>query len=57
MNFLLKWTVRSDGKIQIHSTLLFSGVGNDNKGILVLGATNLPWSLDMAMRRRYDFVF
>jgi vacuolar protein-sorting-associated protein 4 len=35
----------------------FSGVGNDNAGILILAATNRPWSLDMAMRRRYDFVF
>jgi vacuolar protein-sorting-associated protein 4 len=29
------------------------GVGNDAKGILVLGATNLPWSLDPAIRRRF----
>lgn len=29
-----------------------SGVGNDNEGILVLGATNIPWTLDSAIRRR-----
>ena len=29
------------------------GVGNDNDGILVLGATNIPWGLDSAIRRRY----
>lgn len=29
------------------------GVGNDSNGILVLGATNLPWSLDPAIRRRF----
>lgn len=30
-----------------------SGVKNDNAGVLVLGATNLPWTLDTAMRRRF----
>ena len=28
------------------------GVGNSNDGILVLGATNIPWVLDSAIRRR-----
>ena len=31
-----------------------SGVGNDNDGILVLGATNIPWVLDSAIRRRFE---
>ncbi|KAG7228818.1 hypothetical protein INR49_008596 [Caranx melampygus] len=30
------------------------GVGNDNEGILVLGATNIPWTLDSAIRRRFE---
>lgn len=30
------------------------GVGHDDSGILVLGATNCPWSLDIAMRRRFE---
>ncbi|MEQ2168490.1 Vacuolar protein sorting-associated protein 4A, partial [Goodea atripinnis] len=27
------------------------GVGNNNDGVLVLGATNIPWVLDAAIRR------
>ena len=30
------------------------GVGNDMDSILVLGATNIPWSLDSAIRRRFE---
>ncbi|NXS19953.1 VPS4B protein, partial [Mystacornis crossleyi] len=31
-----------------------TGVGVDNEGILVLGATNIPWVLDSAIRRRFE---
>ena len=30
------------------------GVGNNTNGIVVLGATNLPWQLDAAIRRRFQ---
>ena len=33
----------------------FKGVGKEDDGILVLGATNIPWGLDPAVRRRFQF--
>ena len=30
------------------------GVGNNNDGVLVLGATNVPWEIDSAIRRRFE---
>jgi len=31
-----------------------NGVGNDTEGVLVLAATNIPWALDAAIRRRFE---
>ena len=30
------------------------GVGADNKGVVVVGATNAPWEIDPALRRRFE---
>src|SRR5271169_6703524 len=30
------------------------GVGNGSSGIMVVGATNMPWQLDAAIRRRFQ---
>ncbi len=32
--------------------MFVAGVGNNNEDVLVLGATNIPWTLDAAIRRR-----
>ncbi|CAF1328478.1 unnamed protein product [Rotaria sp. Silwood1] len=40
--------VKTEFLIQIH------GVGTDNSGVLVLAATNMPWTLDTAIRRRFE---
>jgi vacuolar protein-sorting-associated protein 4 len=48
---------RSEGSCEVLVEFLthMDGVGNDSTGVVVLGATNLPWRLDQAMRRRYAF--
>ena len=46
----------NDATRRIKTELLvqMQGVGVDNDGILVLGATNIPWNLDAAIRRRFE---
>ena len=41
-------------RIKTEFLVQMQGVGNDNDGVLVLGATNIPWSLDSAIRRRFE---
>lgn len=41
-------------RIKTEFLIQMQGVGVDNDGILVLGATNIPWSLDSAIRRRFE---
>ncbi len=44
----------SSRRIKTEFLVQMQGVGHDDKGVLVLGATNTPWSLDPAMRRRFQ---
>jgi vacuolar protein-sorting-associated protein 4 len=39
-------------RIKTEFLVQMQGVGNNNDGVLVLGATNIPWQLDPAIRRR-----
>ena len=41
-------------RIKTEFLVQMQGVGNDMDGVLVLGATNVPWELDQAMRRRFQ---
>jgi len=40
-------------RIKTEFLVQMQGVGNSMDGVLVLGATNVPWELDQAMRRRF----
>lgn len=44
----------SEGSRRIKTEFLvqMNGVGHDDTGVLVLGATNLPWQLDSGIKRR-----
>lgn len=39
-------------RIKTEFLVQMNGVGNDQAGVLVLGATNIPWALDVAIKRR-----
>jgi len=41
-------------RIKTEFLVQMQGVGNNTEGILVLGATNIPWVLDAAIRRRFE---
>jgi len=41
-------------RIKTEFLVQMQGVSNSHDGILVLGATNVPWELDPAMRRRFE---
>lgn len=44
----------STRRIKTEFLVQMQGVGNSHDGLLVLGATNVPWELDPAMRRRFE---
>ena len=41
-------------RIKTEFLVQMNGVGNEMEGILILGATNIPWSLDVAIKRRFE---
>ncbi|KAA0188974.1 hypothetical protein HAZT_HAZT000902 [Hyalella azteca] len=41
-------------RIKTEFLVQMQGVGTANDGVLVLGATNIPWTLDSAIRRRFE---
>lgn len=41
-------------RIKTEFLVQMQGVGHKEEGILVLGATNIPWELDSAVRRRFE---
>ncbi|KAH7884041.1 AAA-domain-containing protein [Phlebopus sp. FC_14] len=46
----------SEGSRRIKTEFLvqMNGVGHDDTGVLILGATNIPWQLDLAIKRRFE---
>lgn len=44
----------SSNRVKTEFLVQMQGVGHDDKGVLVLGATNIPWGLDPAVRRRFE---
>ncbi len=44
----------STTRIKTEFLVQMQGVGKDQEGVLVLGATNIPWTLDSAIRRRFE---
>jgi vacuolar protein-sorting-associated protein 4 len=53
-------STRSDGendstrRIKTEFLVQMQGMSNESRGVLILGATNVPYNLDPAIRRRFD---
>lgn len=41
-------------RVKTEFLVQMDGLGNNNEGVFVLAATNLPWMLDPAVRRRFQ---
>lgn len=41
-------------RVKTEFLVQMNGVGKDTDGVLVLAATNIPWQLDAAIRRRFE---
>eukprot|EP00826_Nyctotherus_ovalis_P036710 TRINITY_DN327_c0_g1_i16.p1 TRINITY_DN327_c0_g1~~TRINITY_DN327_c0_g1_i16.p1 ORF type:complete len:228 (+),score=73.58 TRINITY_DN327_c0_g1_i16:931-1614(+) len=41
-------------RIKTEFLVQMQGVGKESNGLLILGATNVPWELDPAVRRRFE---
>ena len=44
----------SSRRIKTEFLVQMDGCGHDSKGLLIMGATNTPWELDEAFRRRFE---
>jgi len=44
----------SSKRIKTEFLVQMSGVGNSMDGVLILAATNMPWAIDPALRRRFE---
>ena len=44
----------SSRRIKTEFLVQMQGTATNNDGVLVLGATNVPWELDNAIRRRFQ---
>jgi vacuolar protein-sorting-associated protein 4 len=44
----------SSRRIKTEFLVQMDGVGKTSVGLLILGATNVPWELDSAIRRRFE---
>ena len=47
-------TTEYTNRLKTEFLVQMDGVGNDNEGVFILAATNIPWTLDPAMRRRFQ---